>query len=175
MHKISWEYSDIRGDNIFEHNPKSTVESANYIYEMAQVAKKWFSIGIYVISPKSFDYGELDIVYNFLNRKIPMWVGSLPITGVTSPINMVSGILQSMFETIFTLTMLSLINPDANNYIQIIDSFSAAPFDMKYGSFVYGSVEDVRGTLFNVAIHKYYNIPLVAKSFQLVLVNVLNS
>jgi trimethylamine---corrinoid protein Co-methyltransferase len=165
MYKTSWEYSGIRGNNIFEHNPKSTVVSAQYIYEMAQAANKWFSLGIYMISPKAFDFNELDIIYNFLDKKVPMWAGSLPIIGVTSPITMISGILQSMFETFFALTLLSIINPGANNYIQIIDSFSAAPFDMKYGTFVYGSPEDIRGSLFNIAIHKYYNLPIVAKSF----------
>jgi len=73
MHKIAREHSWYRANDMFEHDPKPTVECANYVYVMSGVAEKWLALGL---------------------------------------------------------------------YMQIIDSFVAHPFDMKYTTFVYGSAED---------------------------------
>ena len=164
MHKIAWEYSRYRANDMFEHDPKPTVEAATYIYEMANTANKWFAIGLYMISPKTFDRRELEVVYKFLDMGVPMWAGTMPIAGVNAPITMQSALLQSMFETFGCLTMLSLINTKSYNYIQVIDSFITHPFDWKYTTFVLGSAEDVRGTLNKISIHKYYNMPFAVKS-----------
>ena len=164
MHKIAWEYSRYRANDMFEHDPKPTVESARYIYEMSKVAEKWFAVGLYMISPRTFDRKELDVVFNFLDAGIPMWAGTLPIAGINAPITMLGALTQSMFETYGCLTMLDLINTKGYNYIQIIDSFIAHPFDMKYTTFVYGSAEDMRGILHKISIHKYFNIPFSVKS-----------
>ncbi|KPJ88642.1 MAG: hypothetical protein AMS17_04740 [Spirochaetes bacterium DG_61] len=164
MHKISYEYSRFKANDIFEITLKPTYESAYYVYEMAKAAKKWFAIGIYMISPKTFDRKELDIVYRFLDKGVPMWAGTMPIAGISAPITIQGAILQSIFETFACLTMLNLINSKSYNYIQFIDNFIAHPFDMKYINFVYGSPEDIRGSLYKISIHKYYKIPIVAKS-----------
>jgi trimethylamine--corrinoid protein Co-methyltransferase len=164
MHKIAWEYSRYRANDMFEHDPKPTVEAARYIYEMSKVADKWFSLGLYMISPRTFDRKELEVIYNFRDEGVPMWAGNLPIAGVTAPIIMKAALLQSMFETYGCLTMLNLINKKSYCYIQVIDSFIAHPFDMKYTTFVYGSAEDVRGAIDKISIHKYLNIPFAVKS-----------
>jgi trimethylamine--corrinoid protein Co-methyltransferase len=164
MHKISYEYSRFKANDIFEITLKPTYESAYYVYEMAKAANKWFAIGLYMISPKTFDRKELDIVYRFLDKGVPMWAGTMPIAGIGAPITIQGAMLQSMFETFASLTMLNLINRKSYNYIQFIDSFIAPPFDMKYINFVYGSPEDIRATLYKISIHKYYKIPIVAKS-----------
>jgi trimethylamine--corrinoid protein Co-methyltransferase len=87
------------------------------------------------------------------------------VAGVSSPITMLSTLLQSMFEHFAGLTMLNLINTTANNYISPDDAFEADPFDMKYSTFVYGSAEYTRATMHKIALCKHYNIPLIAKSF----------
>ena len=46
MHKTAYEYSDRRCNDIFEHMDKSTIPCANYVYEMAKAANKWFTFGI---------------------------------------------------------------------------------------------------------------------------------
>lgn len=164
MHKVAYENSRFRANDMFEHDPKPTVEAAKYIYEMAQAADKWFAVGLYMISPRSFDRKELDIVYNFLDYGIPMWAGTLPIAGVNAPITMLGAILQSMYETFGCLAMLNLINTKGYNYIQIIDSFIAHPFDMKYSTFTYGSTEDMQCALYKISLHKYYGIPMSMKT-----------
>ncbi len=164
MHKIAWEHSRYRANDMFEHDPKPTVECANYVYEMSSVVEKWFALGIYMISPRMFDRKELDIIYNFLDKGVPMWAGTMPIAGINAPITMKSAFVQSMFETFSCLTMLNLLNTKAYSYIQIIDSFVAHPFDMKYTTFVYGSAEDIRGGMDHIALNKYFNIPFSVKS-----------
>ena len=164
MHKVAWENSRRRANDMFEHDPKPNVEIAEYVYEMSKVADSWFSLGLYMVSPRSFDPPELEIIYRFLDRGVPMWAGTMPITGVNAPIIEKAGMLQAMFETYACLTMLNLINTKGYSYIQVIDSFIVHPFDMKYSTFVYGSAEDVRGTMDKLSIQKELGMPLVAKS-----------
>jgi trimethylamine--corrinoid protein Co-methyltransferase len=164
MHKVAWENSRRRANDMFEHDPKPNVRIAQYIYEMAQASGRWFSLGLYMVSPRSFDPPELEIIYRFRDLGVPMWAGTMPITGINAPILEKAGILQAMFETLACLTMLNLINTKGYNYIQVIDSFIVHPFDMKYSTFVYGSAEDARGTVDKLAIHRQLGLPLVAKS-----------
>ena len=165
MYKISYEYSRYRGNDIYEHMDKPTVECAEYVYEMALAAGKRYAYALWFISPRSIDPKGLDIAYRLIDKKIPMNISTMPIAGVTAPITMIGCALQSMFEVFSGLTMLHLINPDANNYIAVNDAFEAGAFDMKDSTFVYGSPEYVRHTMFQLSLCKYYGIPANAKSF----------
>ncbi|MCL5771589.1 MAG: trimethylamine methyltransferase family protein [Actinobacteria bacterium] len=164
MYKASWEYSRNKGNNIFEHNPKSTVESAKYIYEMAQVAKKRFALNLWVISPRNFSQYDLDVIYYFKDKKIPMCVTTMPVAGTTAPINLLGAYLQAMYELFSGLTLLSLLNPNGQNYCAPMDNIRAYTFDMKFGNFVYGSPEDIKGTIYQVNLNSFYKLPMVAKS-----------
>jgi trimethylamine--corrinoid protein Co-methyltransferase len=162
MHKISYEYSRFRCNDIYEHMDKPTTKCADYVYDMAQAANKRFTFGIWMISPRSFDKNGLKVAYHLLDRGIPMWVSTMPVAGVSAPISMLSTLLQSMFEHFAGLTMLNLINTKSYNYIAPDDAFEADPFDMKYSTFVYGSAEYTRATLHKIALCNYYNIPVIA-------------
>jgi len=164
MHKISYEYSRFRCNDIYEHMDKPTSECADYVYEMAQVAGKRFTFGVWMISPRSFDKNGLNVAYHLLGRGVPMWVSTMPVAGVSAPITMLSTLVQSMFEHFAGLTMLNLINTKSYNYIAPDDAFEADPFDMKYSTFVYGSAEYTRATLHKIALCRYYGIPVIAKS-----------
>jgi trimethylamine--corrinoid protein Co-methyltransferase len=164
MHKISYEYSRYKCNDIYDIMDKSTVECANYIYEMTQVAGKWFSFGVWIISPRYFDKKNLEVAYRLLDKGIPMWISTMPVAGISSPITIQASLLQSMFEHFAGLTLLSLINTKSYNYISPNDAFEADPFDMKYSTFVYGSAEYARITLHKIALCKYYNIPIIAKT-----------
>ncbi len=164
MHKISYEYSKYRCNDIYEHMDKPTSVCADYIYEMALAAGKRFTFGVWMISPRSFDKNGLKVAYHLLDRGIPMWISTMPVAGISSPITMISTLLQSIFEHFAGLTMLNLINTKSFNYIAPDDAFEADPFDMKYSTFVYGSAEYTRTTLHKMALCNYYNIPIIAKS-----------
>ena len=164
MYRIPYEYSIHKTNDLFEHNPKSTFECANYIYEMAEAVNKWFTVGVWVISPRTFDKHELEVAYRFLDKGVPMWVNSMPIAGVSAPITMQATILQSVFEHLAGLTMLNLINTKSFNYISPNDVFDSNQFDMRYATFVYGTPEYTRATAYEIDLCNYYGIPKVAKS-----------
>jgi len=164
MYKVSWESSARKAQGIFDANPKSSLEVANYVYEMSRVASKSFSIGIWINSPFRTFPEELDILYHFLDRKVPLWVATMPIAGVSAPIHMVGAYVQSMAELFAGYTLLKLLSPESYVYCSAIDSIRAYPFDMKYGSFVYGSPEDALATLLQIQLNRYFKIPIIAKS-----------
>jgi len=164
MHKVSFEYSRFRCNDIYEHMDKPTYECAQYVYDMAQAAGKRFTFGVWMISPKSFDAKGLEVAYRLRDKNIPMWISTMPIAGISSPITILSSVLQSMYEHFCGLAMLHLINPNANNYISPDDAFEADAFDMKWCTFVYGSPEYTRHTLHQIALCNYYGIPINAKS-----------
>ena len=164
MHKISYEHSRFRCNDIYEHMDKPTPVCADYVYEMARAAGKRFTFGVWMISPRSFDKNGLNVAYHLLDKGVPMWVSTMPVAGISAPITMISTLLQSMFEHFAGLTMLNLINTRSFNYIAPDDAFEADPFDMRYSTFVYGSAEYTRATLHKIALCKYYNIPVIAKS-----------
>ena len=165
MYKTCWENSPNISNSIFDANEKSSIRSAEYIYEMSQVVDKRFSLGFWIKSPFRVDFGELDIIYKFLDKKVPLWVATMPIAGATAPIYFPGAYVQSMAEVFAGLTLLSLINTCKEPPIcSVIDSIRAYAFDFKYASFVYGSPEDVIGTLFQIQLNNHYKIPIVAKS-----------
>ncbi|MCK4420147.1 trimethylamine methyltransferase family protein [Candidatus Aerophobetes bacterium] len=164
MYKISWENSSRRCNSILEANPKSSIEVASYVYEMSRVADKFFSIGIWITSPFSISPDDLKVLYHFIDKDVPLWIGTMPIAGATAPIHMIGAYVQSLAELFAGYTMLKLLNPQTYVYCSIIDSIRAYSFDMKYGNFVYGSPEDIWGTLVQVQLNRYYKIPIITKS-----------
>ena len=56
------------------------------------------------------------------------------------------------------------MNPKGNNYISPADAFEANTFDMKYTTFVYGSVEYIQHSLHQIALCRHYGIPIIIKS-----------
>ncbi len=164
MHKVCWENSAHKAEGILDATPKSSLEIAQYVYEMAQVANKSFTLGIWINSPFQIASEELDIVYYFLDKKVPLWVATMPIAGATAPISILGAYVQSMAELFAGYTLLKLLSPESYVFCSIIDSIRAYLFDMKYGNFVYGSPEDIWGTTLQVQLNRYYGIPIIAKS-----------
>ncbi|MBI3946205.1 MAG: trimethylamine methyltransferase family protein [Armatimonadetes bacterium] len=163
-YKVTWENSPLRSADVFDANPKSTVRVAEFVYELARAAERFFSLGLWVASPFQTVADELEVIYRFLDRRVPMWAATMPIAGATAPISMVGAYVQSVAELFAGVTLLSLISRGAPVYASLIDSIRAYPFDMKHGSFVYGSPEDLLATLLQAQLNRRYGIPLVAKS-----------
>jgi trimethylamine--corrinoid protein Co-methyltransferase len=163
-YKVSWEYSDRRPGAIFDANPISSLQAADYIYEMAQAAAKPFAMGLWIISPFRVTTENLELLYHFRGRNVPFWVATMPVAGTTAPIFMPGAYLQSVAELLAGLTLIHLMADGAPIYSSIIDSIRAYPFDMKFASFVYGSPEDLLATLIQIQLNQFYDIPVVAKS-----------
>ncbi|MCL5985656.1 MAG: trimethylamine methyltransferase family protein [Actinobacteria bacterium] len=168
LYKISYEYSSMRPGGIFDANPMSTPKKARYIKEMSEVVNKPFSLGLWVISPFLATQENLELLFEFRNEPVDMWVATMPVAGTTSPINMIDSYIQSIGELFSALTLVCLINETkplkGRLKCAVIDSIRSYPFDMKYGAFVYGSPEDLLATLYQVQLNNYFGIPVVAKS-----------
>ena len=164
MHKLAYEHTRYRCNDIYEHMDKPSYECAMYVREMAQAAGKRFTFGIWMISPKSFDRNNLEVAWRLRDLGIPMWIATMPQAGVTAPITILGTLLQSMYEIFAGLTVLYLMNPKGNNYIAPADAFEANCFDMKYTTFVYGSPEYILHSLHQIALCRHYRIPIIIKS-----------
>ena len=164
-YKVSWEYSDLRPGGIFDANPMSSIKAAKYIWEMAQAAGKFLSLGLWIISPFMATTENLELLYHFRGKGLPYWVATMPVAGTTAPIHMAGAYIQSTAELLAGLTLIHLMGDRKTPiYCSIIDSIRAYPFDMKYAAFVYGSPEDLLMTMIQAQLNAFYGIPLVAKS-----------
>jgi len=163
-YKVTWENSRWISGTDYEANEKSTPESAEFIYEMSQVAARPFHLELWIKSPFRTAATELEILYRFLDRKAPMFAATMPIAGATAPLFWPGAYVQSMAELWSGVTLLHTLNPEVPVQALVIDSIRAYPFDMKTASFVYGSPQDVLATLFQVQLNARYGIPVVAKS-----------
>ena len=164
LYKISYENSRQRSSDILDSNPKSTAAVAEYAYQMAQAAGCYFSLGLMVISPFRLMESELELIYHFLDRKVPMVVTALPSAGATGPLSLVGAHTQSLAELMAAMTLLDQVSRGGPVYASLIDSIRAHPFDMKKAAFVYGSAEDLLGSLLQCQLNRRYGIPIVAKS-----------
>jgi trimethylamine--corrinoid protein Co-methyltransferase len=164
MYQTCWQNSRHISGDIFDASEKSSIETAETVYEMSQVAGKRFSLGFWIVSPFRMTHDELDIIWRFRDRKVPLWCATMPVAGATAPIFLPGAYVQSMAELFAGVTLLSLLSPASDVRCLVVDSIRAYPFDMKYGSFVYGSPEDTLATLIQVQLNARYGIPVVAKS-----------
>jgi len=164
MYKACFEHSQGYGWGYGDQTPNSTIAAARYVYEMSKAVDRPFSLPLWIISPFRTTTSDLDIIYDFLDEGIAMWVDTMPIAGMTAPIHMIGAYIQSLAELFAGYTLLCLVNPKGYNYLSVIDSIRAYPCDMRFGSFVYGSPEDAQATLLQMQLNRHYGIPVVARS-----------
>lgn len=165
MYKTTWEYSRMRPEPLYDNTLLSDVVTAETVYEMAQTIGKPFSVGMYLISPFSCPHERLEVIAAFLDRGVPMWVGSMPVVGLTAPIFLLAAYVQALAELMAGAALLYTLTENKVPFYWIpIDSVRAHPFDMRRAHFVYGSPEDIVGTILQVQLNRRYRCPLVAKS-----------
>ncbi|UCB47185.1 MAG: trimethylamine methyltransferase family protein, partial [Spirochaetota bacterium] len=168
MYKASYEYSRLHAHGILDVAGWLNAKDARYGKQMAEAAGKDFRIDLWLISPFLAPEEDLNILYEFREEPVDMNVATMPVMGTTAPMNMLDACIQSLAEVFSALTLIYLINEKkkVKGKIRcvIVDSIRAYPFDMKYASFVYGSAEDLIGTLYQFQLNKYFGVPYVAKS-----------
>jgi len=164
MFKGLWENAEHTISGLYEMVPRSTIPSAECIYEMAQVVDKPFSLGLWIISPFKVDTSTLDIILRFLDRKVPLFVGTMPVTGLTAPISLVGAYLQSMAEVLAGFALLKLLSHGSPVFFGGKEVFRAYTADMKFAAQVFSSPEDILITLMQRDLNRFYGLPMVAKS-----------
>jgi trimethylamine--corrinoid protein Co-methyltransferase len=168
MYKTSYEYSRVHAHGILDVAGWLNPMEARFGKEMADAANKDFRVDLWLISPFLAPKEGLDILYEFKDEAVDMNVATMPVVGTTGPINMIDSYIQSLAELFSALTLLHLINETKSEKGRVrcvaVDSIRAYPFDMRYAAFVYGSAEDLLGTLYQAQLNRFFKIPLVAKS-----------
>jgi trimethylamine--corrinoid protein Co-methyltransferase len=168
MYKISYEYSRAHAHGILDVAGWLNPNDARYGKEMCDAAGKDFRLDLWIVSPFVAPSEDLAILYEFRYEPVYMNVSTMPVTGTTSPINMIDSYVQSIAELFSAMTLVYLLNERKSKKGKIrcvvADNIRAYPFDMRYGAFVYGSAEDCIGTFYQAQLNRYFGIPLVAKS-----------
>ena len=168
MYKISYEYSRVHAHGILDVAGWLNLKDARYGKEMCDAAGKDFRLDLWLVSPFVAPREGLDILYEFRDEPVDMNVSTMPVTGTTSPINMIDSYVQSIAELFSAMTLVYLLNKrklkKGKIRCVVADNIRAYPFDMRYAAFVYGSAEDCVGTLYQAQLNRYFGIPLVAKS-----------
>ncbi len=168
MYKVSYEYSRNHAQGILDVAGWLNAREARLGKELAEAAGKEFRIDLWLISPFLAPPEGLAMVYEFKDEPVSMNVNTMPVAGTTSPIHLLDACIQSLAELFAGLTLLFLVNESKSRKGKVrcgvVDSIRAYPFDMRYGNFVYGSAEDLLGTLYQAQLNRRFRIPLVAKS-----------
>ena len=168
MYKVSYEYSRVHAHGILDVAGWLNPKDARYGKEMCDAAGKDFRLDLWLVSPFVAPGEGLEILYEFRDKPVDMNVSTMPVTGTTSPINMIDSYVQSIAELFSAMTLVYLLNErklkKGKIRCVVADNIRAYPFDMRYAAFVYGSAEDCIGTLYQAQLNSYFGIPLVAKS-----------
>ncbi len=165
MYKILWENSRFKANDIFDINSKSTANCCEYVYEMAQILKKKFTVGVWVQSPRMLNTADMDIVYPYLDKAdVSLYVGNYPIYGVSTPLFVESGLALAAAELFSGYLVLRLASGKENVYLQPVDAIMGHPFNWKHGNVVYSSPQDITKTIYQSCLNNYYNIPVVGMS-----------
>ncbi len=148
MMKACWENSkENTGGYLYD------IDAAEYVYEMAQVANKPFSLGgTAIISPLKIDPAKLELFHHFLDRNVPVGMCNMPILGVTAPIFYPAAYIQGMAEILAGVTLIKLIFKGKGG----TGICNVYPFDMKYQTVTFGSPEKLLLMLMSMQIANYF-------------------
>lgn len=152
MMKTCWENSrEITGGYLYD------IEAAEYIYEMAKIVNKPFSLGgTMIISPLKVNPEKLDLFFNFLDRDVPVSMGNMPLLGVTAPIFYPAAYTQGMAEILGGITLIKLIFKGKGGP-GIVNVY---PFDMKNQTVTFGSPEKLLLMLISMQIANYFGFDI---------------
>ncbi|MDP6380658.1 MAG: trimethylamine methyltransferase family protein, partial [Phycisphaerae bacterium] len=148
MCKICWENSEsLSGGYIL------TEEAAEYVYEMAQVLDKPFSLGgTVIVSPMKLNGDRMDLFLRFRDRGVPVGFGGMPLLGATAPIFYGDAYIQSMAEELAAGVVTTLVfGADG-----AAGCATVYPFDMRDSTVVYGSAERALSMLFAAEVARFY-------------------
>ncbi|MGC8976265.1 MAG: trimethylamine methyltransferase family protein [Candidatus Ratteibacteria bacterium] len=143
----------------------SGIFSDEFVFDIVQeiiyLISGRYEIGMHMISPMSFDKFLIENSLRYKNKKANFSVGTMPMTGATSPIDFISSICQSLAEVLGGAAILKILSPEN----EVNFSPFVYPFDMKFGSIVFGGPDFINLNLILYQIGKYYGIEIMAKVF----------
>ncbi|MCM8805692.1 MAG: trimethylamine methyltransferase family protein [Candidatus Omnitrophica bacterium] len=156
-YKLCLDVSDrIWGAGIF-----SDSDVFDMVQEIQTIVGLNYSVGMHMISPMAFDPFLLDMAMRYIPKKASFSVGNMPMQGATTHINPFIAIAQSCAEVIGGASILKILSPESNiSFVPFL-----YPFDMKYGTIVYGGPDFLLTNLALIEVAKFYGISVMAKAF----------
>ena len=164
MYRAAYMHSREISTGVLDQLPKTTSETVDLVFEMADAAGKTKALELWLISPFKVDSDALEMIMKYRGSGIPLMASTMPIIGVSSPISMAGSYVQSLAEVLQGVALVSIIGDGADVFTGIFDSVRAYPFDMKTGAFVYGSPEDCLCSMMQIEINRWLGWPVMAKS-----------
>jgi trimethylamine:corrinoid methyltransferase-like protein len=148
-------------DRIYGAGVYSSPEVFDIIQELLYVINKRYEIFMHMVSPLSFDKFLIENGVRYIGKGCDFSVGNMPMIGATAPVDYLKALVLSIAEVIGGAVILKIISPESNV------SFSPFmyPFDMKYGSIVFGGPDFIKANIILVEIGKFYGIKIMGKVF----------
>lgn len=108
-----------------------------------------------VASPLKIDDDRVEVLMEVAQHGLPLAVSSAPIAGATSPMTLAGTLVQQNAEALIGVVLSQLVNPGT----PVLYSAVPCTMDMRYGSFLMGSIES---GLMNAAVTQmahHYRLP----------------
>ncbi len=108
-----------------------------------------------IASPLALEDDRAELLWEIARHGLPLVVSTAPIAGATAPVTLAGTLAQQNAEALMGIVLSQVVNPGAPVF------YSAVPctMDMRYGSFLMGSIES---GLMNAAIAQmahFYRVP----------------
>ncbi len=108
-----------------------------------------------VASPLKINNDRVEVLMEVAEHGLPLAVSSAPIAGATAPMTLAGTLVQQNAEALIGVVLSQLVNPGT----PVLYSAVPCTMDMRYGSFLMGSIES---GLMNAAVTQmahYYALP----------------
>lgn len=141
------------------------VFSDEIVYDLVQeinvVIGNGYLVGMHMISSLSFDPFLLEMAMKYIPKKPFLSVGNMPMQGATCVIDIPGALAQSCAEVLGGATILKMLGPECQvEFLPFV-----YPFDMRYGTIVYGGPDFVLANLALNQIAQFYGTTAMAKAF----------
>lgn len=148
-------------DRIFGAGTFSDTEVFDLVQEMFVIIGSGYHVGMHMISPMAFDPFLLEMAIRYIPRDASFSIGNMPMQGATMPIDVFGSISQSCAEVLGGATILKILAPKS----EVSFAPFVYPFDMKYGTIVYGGPDFITGNIIFNQVAKFYGTTIMAKAF----------
>jgi len=134
--------------------PATTVASAEYLHEMNQVMGRPRGVGVHVVSPLRLEGVEYEMAVRLAPRGAAVSVGSMPIMGVTAPVQPAGAFVVAVAEVLGSwLALKHFLELE-----QVGFSFDVYSADMRSGAFIFGNPEQKLLDLVKRDVNGYYAV-----------------
>ncbi|MCX7704982.1 MAG: trimethylamine methyltransferase family protein [bacterium] len=148
-------------DRVFGAGIFSDAEVFDIVHDMLFVINSRYDLGMHMISPMAFDPFLLEMAIRYIPKKPSFSVGNMPMMGTTIPVDFFGALAQSCAEVLGGAAILKLLAPECDvGFVPFI-----YPFDMKYGTIVYGGPDFIKGNLILSQVAQFYGTTVMAKGF----------